>query len=174
MANDQIDLQADEFSALVKLTAAYTALPAVVDDDYPEARETYERAIQDFMRTLSFNRGRWYVGLSFGELRRANVSRCARWHPEGLNSWSLSDWAVAAAGEMGEACDLIKKLNRVRDGLVGNRADEAELRAALGKEIADTVIYLDLLAERAGIDLSAVIRAKFNEVSARNGFPERL
>ena len=112
--------------------------------------------------------------LNFNDLRRANVSRCSKWHPGGVSDWSLSDWAVATAGEMGEACDVVKKLNRCRDGLVGNKMSEEELRDALGKELADVAIYLDLLAEAAGVDLGEAIRAKFNEVSERNGFTDRL
>ena len=37
------------------------------------------------------------------ELRRQNLTCCNRWHPGGIVEWSLSDWAVAAAGEMGAA-----------------------------------------------------------------------
>lgn len=114
------------------------------------------------------------MSLTFEKLRKANVARCNVWHPDGLDSWSLADWAVAAAGEMGEACDVIKKLNRERDGLVGNKKSEAELERDLADEIADTVIYLDLLAERAGIDLSKAIVSKFDAVSVRNGLPHRL
>lgn len=185
--------------------------------------------------------------LRFDTLRRVNISRSAKWHPGGIDDWSLADWAVASAGEMGEVCeilanaqpssaigmtlseigvavqgevgrlcDAVKKLNRERDGLVGNKVSgetlrssirsaagmavgwlnllvelidddapqlqdrpprrelTAEEKAALGQEISDTVIYLDDLAARAGIDLGAAVRATFNAVSERNGFPERL
>lgn len=112
--------------------------------------------------------------LTFAELREVNRSRCARWHPGGIYDWSLSDWGVATAGELGEALNVVKKLNRVRDGLRGNDVDEEALRAQLGDEIADTAIYLDLLAERAGIDLADAIARKFNRTSEKNGFPERL
>jgi NTP pyrophosphatase (non-canonical NTP hydrolase) len=115
--------------------------------------------------------------LTFNDFNNANVSRCLRWHPSGIDSWSLSDWAVAVTGELGEACNIIKKLNRIRDGLVGNQGDDnnAELlKSKLGKEFADVVIYMDLIATAAGISLAACIIQKFNEVSERNGFPERL
>lgn len=80
------------------------------------------------------------------EISNKNYTRCLRWHPAGINSWSLSDWAVALSGEVGELCNVVKKLNR----------------------------HLDLFAAAAGIDLSKAIVDKFNEVSIRNGFPERL
>lgn len=111
------------------------------------------------------------------EFSKVNLQRCLKWHPAGIDSWSLSDWAVAAAGEMGEACDVIKKLNRLRDGLVGNKAGQQDvlaLNVALGDEIADAVIYLDLLAQRAGLSLARCVAKKFNAVSERNGFSERI
>jgi len=107
-------------------------------------------------------------------ISRVNLERCQRWHVSGLNSWSLSDWFTAFAGEVGELGNVIKKLNRVRDGMVGNKVTPEQLRVALGEEIADCYLYLDLLAQAAGVDLAVVVRDKFNEVSHRNGFPERL
>lgn len=112
--------------------------------------------------------------LTFRDLRLVNEMRCKRWHPGGVEDWSLSDWATAMVGEAGEACNVVKKLNRERDGLGGNTQNEAELRHALAFELADTVIYLDLLAARAGLDLESAIKDKFNLVSERMGFPERL
>lgn len=112
--------------------------------------------------------------ISFDELRRINLQRCRRWHPGGLNDWSLSDWYTATVGELGKAGNVIKKLNRSRDGIVGNNIGDLGLKNALRDELADTIIYLDLLAAAAGIDLANAVVSKFNEVSLRNGFPERL
>lgn len=112
--------------------------------------------------------------LTFSKLRETNLSRTDRWNPRGLETWDLSGWTVAMMGEAGEACNVIKKLNRIRDGMTGNRIGEKELQRALTDELADIVIYLDLLAARAGINLESAIIHKFNETSARVGFPERL
>lgn len=122
--------------------------------------------------------------LTFSELRAKSESRASRWHGarenlavtrDGMMGWSLSDWFTACAGELGEAGNVIKKLNRFRDGMVGNRdASVTQLKLDLGHEIADTLIYLDLLANAAGINLEREVITKFNIVSARNGFPERL
>ncbi len=114
------------------------------------------------------------VMLTFHLLRTTNLIRCARWHRGGVEEWSLSDWMTAVAGEMGEAANVVKKLNRVRDGLVGNDKSADALRDQLADEIADTAIYLDLLAARAGVDLAEAIARKFNRTSEKNGFPERL
>lgn len=93
---------------------------------------------------------------TFQDLRRVNVARCNEvFHP--LHSWSETDWACAAAGEMGELCNLIKKRRR------GEPVHPTEV----AKEIADVVIYLDLLAARMGIDVGQAVADKFNEVSIR-------
>jgi NTP pyrophosphatase (non-canonical NTP hydrolase) len=87
-----------------------------------------------------------------------------------LNDWSLSDWTTATLGELGEAANIAKKLNRVRDGIPGNKESESELRAALADEIADTFIYLDLLAQSQGIVLSDAVKNKFARTSKKIGY----
>lgn len=89
-------------------------------------------------------------------------------HP--LSSWSLSDWMTATAGELGEAANIIKKLNRYRDGIPGNTESEAELRSKLADELADVAIYLDLLTQAAGFDLETIRAVKFDKTSAKIGY----
>lgn len=112
--------------------------------------------------------------LTYAELRAANLSRCAKWHPGGLLDWSLSDWFTATMGELGEAANVAKKLNRARDGIAGNDQSPTDLRHDLADEIADVAIYLDILAASEGIDLGQAIACKFNKTSVKVGFPERL
>lgn len=101
--------------------------------------------------------------LSFRELRAANVIRCEQsYFPVG--HWSPTDWGCAVAGEVGEMCNLLKKLLR---------GDDVPIES-IAKEIADAHIYLDLLAARLAIDTGAAIRSKFNEVSERKGSSVRL
>jgi NTP pyrophosphatase (non-canonical NTP hydrolase) len=101
-------------------------------------------------------------GLTFNELREANVGRCEdAFHP--VDAWSPSDWACAVAGEVGEACNLIKKLRRGED----------VPQQDIAFELADAVTYLDLLAARLGIDLGEAVREKFNIVSERVHSAER-
>lgn len=101
-----------------------------------------------------------------------NLTRCE--HPSGFNhklsSWSLSDWFTAVLGELGEAANFAKKLNRVRDGIPGNSESEEELRIGLRNEVADTFIYLDLLAQAAGFRLEDAVVEKFNKTSAKIGY----
>lgn len=118
--------------------------------------------------------------LRFSELREANVRRLPTFRdgrgriyhlpvpgqPVGFD-WLLSQWSNALAGEVGEAANLIKKIER-------GDLDLDEAREALADELCDIVTYLDLLAHRAGIDLAAATRSKWNRVSERVGSPIRL
>lgn len=89
-------------------------------------------------------------------------------HP--LNAWSLSDWVTAVVGELGEAANIVKKLNRVRDGIPGNTETLDELRAKLADELADTFIYLDLLFQAAGINRDEAVERKFKKTSDKIGY----
>jgi NTP pyrophosphatase (non-canonical NTP hydrolase) len=116
------------------------------------------------------------LDLSFASLSQINRQRCQRWHP-GFpeDSWTGADWSNAMQGEAGEAGNVVKKLRRAELGTQGALDPPAlALRAQLGDEIADTVIYADLLAQFYGLDLALCVARKFNAVSEREGFPERL
>lgn len=93
-------------------------------------------------------------------------------HP--LDKWSLSDWLTATCGELGEAANVIKKLNRIRDNIAGNTGEETEeiLRARLADELADAFIYLDLMTQAAGLELSAIVQRKFDKTSRKIGYYE--
>lgn len=114
--------------------------------------------------------------MKLADFSRVNRQRCEA--PNGFNhpigSWSLSDWMTATLGELGEAANVAKKLNRERDGVPGNTQSKEELMACLADELADAFIYLDLLAQSAGIDLELAVIAKFDRTSERIGFPKRL
>jgi NTP pyrophosphatase (non-canonical NTP hydrolase) len=116
--------------------------------------------------------------LSFKELTEQSVRRAARWHPgfPEKHNWTLGDWGNAMAGEAGEACNVIKKIRRVETDMQrrDSEGDPIDLRDKLARELADVIIYADLIAAQCGIDLSNAIRLKFNEVSDQYGFPERL
>lgn len=114
--------------------------------------------------------------MDFAQLRAINVRRCIDGWKHPLNSWSVAEWGNATAGEVGEACNIAKKLLRQRTGLVGNNASttEASLKQELADEIADFVIYADLWSASEGIDLAEAIRSKFNRTSAKLGFTEQL
>lgn len=91
-----------------------------------------------------------------------------------LESWSLSDWFLAFIGEAGEAANIAKKLNRIRDGIPGNKETPDELRAKFRREIGDALIYLDLLAQSQGFDLLSAAVEAFDNKSAEIGYPHLL
>src|SRR5262245_12776528 len=97
--------------------------------------------------------------LTFSRFSEINRQRCES--PEGFNhtlaSWTRSDWLTAVMGELGEAANVAKKLNRVRDGIPGNDETPDELRAKFQWEIADVFIYLDLLAQSEGFNLEEAV-----------------
>jgi NTP pyrophosphatase (non-canonical NTP hydrolase) len=111
------------------------------------------------------------------ELKKVNEKRSLDGFKMKLSDWSLSQWSNAIAGEVGELCNIIKKVERgdfhkkpenASAILEYNNAyAAAEYRKEIGKEAADIVVYLDLLCSREGIDLGAEIVKKFNEVSDR-------
>ncbi len=112
--------------------------------------------------------------LLFDYVTTINKARCDRWH-EGTEPWVGSDWSNAMQGEAGEAGNVVKKLRRIETGVVGRNDDPKDvLLVKLAEEIADTFLYLDLLATYYGIDLPQAIVDKFNAVSEREGFAERL
>lgn len=114
--------------------------------------------------------------LDFLYLRDKNVQRCTSEkgfnHP--LSGWSVGEWGVATAGELGEACNIAKKLLRVRDGVKGNKETEDELKDKLALEMADTIIYLDLWAASQGINLQNAIIQAFNNKSREIGSDIKL
>ena len=109
--------------------------------------------------------------LSFNVLREANRARLPQFknargeiaHSQADGSdWALSAWSNAVLGELGEAANIIKKIER------GDFSLE-EARPGLAKELSDAVTYLDILAARSGINLGQAIIDKFNEISRRVG-----
>ena len=114
--------------------------------------------------------------MEFKDFSTFNRRRCEA--PHGFNKklgdWSLSDWMTAVTGELGEAANIAKKLNRVRDGIPGNSESPEQLKAALAEEIADTFIYLDLLAQSQGFSLEDAVLDKFQKTSNKIGYDDKL
>jgi len=106
--------------------------------------------------------------LTFKALRAANVERCnSGVFNHNLMEWTPERYATALAGEVGEACNIIKKLFR------GFETDNVNVEM-VGDELADAQAYLDLLAARFDLDLEECIIRKFNRVSEKVGSDVRL
>ena len=98
--------------------------------------------------------------------REENVKRCEAKngfnHP--IRAWSGNDWTIAFLGEFGEAMNVVKKLNRIRDNIPGNKPEETEsyLLKQLAEELADAYTYLDLAAASEGVEPANTVPEKIN------------
>lgn len=101
-------------------------------------------------------------------LREGHLSRMREWCPQGQPD--LSFRGNELAGETGEACNVIKKLERERLGYRGSRATVQEL----ADELADVIIVADMIAHDAGLELGPAIIGKFNATSEKYGFATRI
>ena len=77
-------------------------------------------------------------------------------------------------GELGEAANVAKKLNRVRDGIPGNKETPEELHAKLRRELGDAFVYLDLTAQSLGFTIGDAAVDVFNAKSVEIGYPKRI
>lgn len=116
--------------------------------------------------------------VSFDSLRAANQRRHRAW--PGRQRIDIAFRGVELAGEVGELCNVLKKIARIQRGIRGSHGrmrnvEKAallqELRAAAREEIADVVISLDLIAMDLGVNLSEVVPEKFDETSRKVGIP---
>lgn len=97
------------------------------------------------------------------DLRIANERRDKEWDPE--HKLSLSYKSNEMAGECGEACNEVKKLERE---LLGIKGSTTTLQKA-ADELADVIITADLVAMALGINLSTAVINKFNATSRKVG-----
>lgn len=106
----------------------------------------------------------------FTDLKSANKARQELWCPDPSTQPDASFRGNELGGEVGEAQNVIKKLERERHGWAGSR-DTVD---HLAEELADIIICTDLIATMYGIDLDKAVTEKFNATSEKVGFPIRL
>jgi NTP pyrophosphatase (non-canonical NTP hydrolase) len=118
-------------------------------------------------------------GFQWAAMSAINRERAARWHPgyPDDQGWTGGDWGNALAGEVGELCNVVKKLRRheARHSTSYNTPEVETLRASLVEEAADVMLYLDLLLGKYDItpgDLSVGLVEKFNRVSDAQGWDD--
>lgn len=88
----------------------------------------------------------------------------------------LTYWTTALAGEVGELCNMIKKLERVAHGGIdgGSSYTAASLTDKdLAEEFGGIFIYLDILASLKGINLPEAIVETFNGKSDKYKFTQK-
>lgn len=112
-------------------------------------------------------------GLTFNTLRSANLKRLPMFRDakgrtchskDDGSDWSPAQWLQAVTGELGEYANLRKKVER-------GDLDMTEARPMLADELADVVIYLDILAAQLGVNLGEAVMAKWNRTSEKVGAP---
>lgn len=101
-------------------------------------------------------------------LQRANAERQKEWDP--TNVITLAYRGNELAGEVGELCNVLKKLERERLGIKGSRATLEQAQ----EEIADVIICAGLIANALNIDLWRAVVAKFNRTSDAVGLSTKL
>lgn len=114
--------------------------------------------------------------LDLAAFRPLNVER-AREGFKCYDNQPLTYWTTALAGEVGELCNMIKKMQRVeRGGVDGGSSYTAKdiSKEMLREEIGGIAIYLDLLASLLDISLEEAIVHTFNSKSEKYGFSQIL
>ena len=112
--------------------------------------------------------------LDLAAMRPVNVQRAI----EGFNCYDnqpLTYWTTALAGEVGELCNMIKKMQRVEKGGIDSGSSYTAkdiTKEMLKEEIGGIAIYLDLLASLLDISLEEAIIGTFNSKSAKHGFKQ--
>lgn len=111
--------------------------------------------------------------LDLKKFRELSVARAK----EGFKTYDnvpVTFFTTALAGELGELCNLIKKLERAKvgglDAGTNHKAKDIS-KELLAEEIGGTLIYLDLLASLLDIDLEEAVIKTFNEKSEQNNLP---
>lgn len=101
----------------------------------------------------------------YDDLTTANKHRQFLWN-KGHNTNGLLYAATELAGEVGELCNVVKKLEREARGLVGSRATDEQFEDELG----DVIICVFLLASERDVDPMKAAARKFNKTSRKLGF----
>lgn len=108
--------------------------------------------------------------LTFNELAFANVNRAYYWNTTGKDL-PLSFAILELVGEAGELANAAKKFLRHEHGLIAGAVNDTQ---PIVDELADVVICASLVARKLGINLGDAVVAKFNQTSAKYGFPVTL
>lgn len=110
------------------------------------------------------------------KLRYANFKRDMLYNPE--KNISISYRGNELAGEVGELCNKIKKLEAQRLGLPN--APKYKLNEGIKEEIADVLICLDLLCMdleevlKEQVILEVITTDKFNSTSIKLQLPTKI
>jgi hypothetical protein len=108
-------------------------------------------------------------GVTFDQLTAANLARVT----QGVNgvpsliAWDMQDWIIALGASYGGLLQIIKEIR-------SDRLGDYEAAREIGRKLADVVIYCDLTASRADLELSRCVISRFNEKSREFNSPITL
>ena len=114
------------------------------------------------------------MNIDLERFRALNVDR-ARNGFRCYDNQPLTYWTTALAGEVGELCNMIKKMQRVAVGGVdgGSSYSAKDITPEMLKEeIGGIAIYLDLLASLLDISLEQAVIDTFDGKSRQLGFSQ--
>lgn len=106
--------------------------------------------------------------MQLSDLRRANAARHIEW--TGGRPVPMLFRMTELGGEVGEALNVAKKIERERLGWPGSR----DTLDHLAEELSDVIICVDLCAMNLDIDLGLWVPRKFNMTSEKVGLKARL
>ena len=104
--------------------------------------------------------------MNLTEVAKLLAKRSKETFPQ-CESWTASDWFLELVGEVGEAGNIIKKLNR------GDQ-NRIELKEKLAEELSDILVCLLLNSSFHSIDLEESVPIKVNSDSRKRGSDVRL
>lgn len=96
----------------------------------------------------------------------ANQIRNEECFPQ-CKDWDAEDWLLAFIGELGEACNIKKKVNR------GDLTLE-QAKPELQMELGDAFCYFDHFIRACGSSMEDAVIDAYNKVSDRKSYPLKL
>lgn len=82
-----------------------------------------------------------------------------------LNSNPIMDKTILVMGVAGEAGEVLEKWKKIVAYKEGKISDED--RAELGKELADVIWYIAVLADKLGLSLDELMRQNLEKLASR-------
>ena len=137
-------------------------------------KENREKAAETLGHRILTNTG----GLTIRRLFEVSLRRSSRWHGK-ARRWTVLEWAGAMCGEAGEAANIAKKIQRVRDNISRGDEDIADLKSKLVAELCDILLYMPMLIDsiwtkEVEVRFEKILIDTFNKKSEEYGYPERL
>lgn len=97
--------------------------------------------------------------MTFDEYQKRALVTAIHHHDPLMNK---TIWAMGVAGEAGEVLEKWKKIVAYKAGVISD-----EDRAELGKELADVVWYIAVMAEQLGLSFDDIMQQNLDKLKSR-------